>query len=174
MRRDSPLAMPEFFAPLPLLAVGLMVLNDWVLKPRLHNALTGKLSDVAVCFFLPLFISALLGFLWRRQPRARILVGAAVAGLFYVAQETWKGFEEAFLAALRVVGAPLGLEHFALWSDASDSMGAPHAPPGRCLRVPPRGPGEPSTRAVVAVVSRAAGPFSPVRSNRRCPPYRRR
>ena len=120
MRREPPLAMPEFLAPLPLLAVGLMVLNDRVLKPRLHNALTGKLSDVAVCFFLPLFISALLGFLWKRQPRARILVGAAIAGLFYAAQETWKGFEEAFLAVLRVVGKPLGLEHFALWSDASD------------------------------------------------------
>ena len=120
MRKGPPLAMPEFFAPLPLLAVGLMVLNDRVLKPRLHNALSGKLSDVAVCFFLPLFVSALLGFVWKRHPRARIVVGAAIAGLFYVAQETWKGFEQAFLAVLRVVGAPLGLEHFALWSDASD------------------------------------------------------
>ena len=112
--------MTEFFAPLPLLAVGLMVVNDRVLKPRLHNALTGKLSDLAVCFFLPLFVSALLGFLWKRHPRARIVVGAAVAGSFYVAQEIWKGFEEAFLATLDVVGAPLGLQHFALWSDASD------------------------------------------------------
>ena len=120
MRKGPPLAMPEFFAPLPLLAVGLMVLNDRVLKPRLHNALSGKLSDIAVCFFLPLFVSALLGFVWKRHPRARIVVGAAIAGLFYVAQETWKGFEQAFLAVLRVVGAPLGLEHFALWSDASD------------------------------------------------------
>ena len=65
--------MTEFFAPLPLLAVGLMVVNDRVLKPRLHNALTGKLSDLAVCFFLPLFVSALLGFLLKRHPRARIV-----------------------------------------------------------------------------------------------------
>ena len=120
LRKGSPLAMTEFFAPLPLLAVGLMVLNDRVLKPRLHNALTGKLSDVAGCFFLPLFISALLGFLWKRHPRARVVVGAAIAGLFYTAQEIWKGFEDGLLAVLRLVGRPLGIEHFALTSDATD------------------------------------------------------
>jgi hypothetical protein len=120
MRRGSSLAMPEFLAPLPLLAVGLMVVNDRVLKPRWHNAITGKLSDIAVCFFLPLFVSALLGLPWKRHPRARIVAGAVIAGSFYVAQEIWKGFEQAFLAVLRVVGAPLGLEHFALWSDVTD------------------------------------------------------
>jgi hypothetical protein len=112
--------MPEFFAPAPLLAVGLMVVNDRFLKPRYHNAITGKLSDLAICFFLPLFTSALLGIVWPGRGRTRVLVGAGVAALVFVAQETWPAFQAAFLGALRVVGAPLGLGHFALTSDMSD------------------------------------------------------
>ena len=75
--------MTEFFAPLPLLAVALMVVNDRVLKPRIGNAITGKLSDIAICFFLPLFTSALLGFVWRKHPRGRVLAGAGIASLVF-------------------------------------------------------------------------------------------
>ena len=32
----------EFFAPLPLVALALLVTNDVWLKARFHNALTGK------------------------------------------------------------------------------------------------------------------------------------
>jgi hypothetical protein len=50
---------PEFFSACPLLAVALLGVNDAVLKLAFHNAITGKLSDFAGCFFLPLFTSAL-------------------------------------------------------------------------------------------------------------------
>ena len=112
--------MTEFFAPLPLLAVVAMVVNDRFLKPWLHNALTGKVSDVAICFFLPLFTSALLGILWRSHPRARVLAGAGIAAFVFVGQEIWTSFQALFLAALRAVGGPLGLRHFVLTSDPSD------------------------------------------------------
>lgn len=112
--------MPEFFAPLPLAAVALMVLNDRVLKPRFHNAITGKLSDVAICFFLPLFCSALLGLAWRRHARSRLAVGATLAAFVFTAQELWLVFQRGFLALLRWIGEPLGLASFALTSDASD------------------------------------------------------
>lgn len=112
--------MTEFFAPLPVAGVALMVLNDRLLKPAFHNAVTGKLSDIAVCFFLPLFTSALLGMVWRRQPRVRVLLGAGITAFVYTAQEIWPAFEKIFLAGLRVVGAPLGLHHFVLTSDGSD------------------------------------------------------
>jgi hypothetical protein len=112
--------MPEFIAPAPLLAVGLMVANDRFLKPRFHNALTGKLSDLAICFFLPLFVSALLGIVWPGRRVTRVLAGAGAAAFVFVAQETWPAFQAPFLGALRVVGAPLGLGHFALTSDMSD------------------------------------------------------
>jgi hypothetical protein len=112
--------MPEFIAPAPLLAVALLVANDRVFKPRFHNWVTGKLSDVAICFFLPLFTSALLGIFWPKRARARVLIGAGVAGLVFAAQETWPAFERVLLSALRVVGAPLGLRGFVLTSDITD------------------------------------------------------
>jgi phosphotransferase system glucose/maltose/N-acetylglucosamine-specific IIC component len=112
--------MPEFFAPLPLGAVLLMVINDRVLKAWFHNAVTGKLSDLAICFFLPLFCSALLGIAWPRRPRIRLIFGALLAAAVFTAQEIWTGFQTAFLALLRRVGSPLGLQHFGLTTDWSD------------------------------------------------------
>lgn len=114
--------MTEFFAPLPLLAVALMVVNDRVLKPRIGNAITGKLSDIAICFFLPLFTSALLGFVWRKHPRGRVLAGAGIASLVFVGQEIWPRFQEVFLATMRFVGTPLGLHGFVLTSDTTDLL----------------------------------------------------
>ena len=40
-----------------LLAVGILLLNDFVLKETFHNTITGKLSDVAGLFAFPYFIS---------------------------------------------------------------------------------------------------------------------
>ena len=112
--------MTEFFAPLPLGAVLLMVINDRVLKSRFHNAVTGKLSDLAICFFLPLFCSALFGIVWPSHPRARLILGALLAAFVFTAQEIWTGFQVNFLALLRRVGDPLGLGHFELTTDWSD------------------------------------------------------
>jgi hypothetical protein len=112
--------MREFFAPPPLLAVALMVVNDRWLKARFHNGLTGKLSDVAICFFLPLFLSALLGLGWTRHPRARIVVGAVGAAGVFVGQELWPAFQAGLLAGLSAVGRPLGIERFQLTSDPTD------------------------------------------------------
>ena len=51
---------PEFFGVLPLMAVGLFALNNFVLKRAWPGLVTGKLSDLLICFFLPLFVSALM------------------------------------------------------------------------------------------------------------------
>ena len=112
--------MPEFFAPLPLGAVVLMVVNDRVLKARFHNAVTGKLSDLAICFFLPLFCSALLGIVWQSHSRLRLVLGASLAAFVFTAREIWIGFQVPFLALLRKLGGPLGLGHFTLTMDWSD------------------------------------------------------
>jgi len=42
----------EFFAPLPLVALALMVVNDVWLKPAFHSALTGKLSPMLFRLFM--------------------------------------------------------------------------------------------------------------------------
>src|SRR5690349_17196033 len=57
-----------------LVALAVLVVNDWVLKPAFHNAVTGKLSDVAGVAALGLFARALAP----RRPVAAA-VGAGVA-----------------------------------------------------------------------------------------------
>jgi hypothetical protein len=115
-------SLREFFAPWPLVAVALMVVNDRWLKGMFHNGVTGKLSDVAICFFLPLFSSALLSLVWQRHPRARIFVGAVVASAVFVGQESWPAFQAGLLAMLDVVGRPLGIARFQLTADPTDLL----------------------------------------------------
>jgi hypothetical protein len=47
--------------PVTLLAVAVLVINDWVLKPRWQGLVTGKLSDIAGLIFAPVVLSAAIG-----------------------------------------------------------------------------------------------------------------
>lgn len=52
----------EALHPVTLAAVVLLLLNDWVLKPRFRGSfVTGKLSDVAGLVFAPVVLSAAIG-----------------------------------------------------------------------------------------------------------------
>lgn len=101
--------MPEFFAPAPLAAVALMALNDHVLKARFHNDATGKLSDVAVCFFLPLLVSGVLGLVMPARRGWRLAIGAATTAVVFVAIELSDGFGAAYVHVTKILGAPLGI-----------------------------------------------------------------
>jgi hypothetical protein len=79
---------PEFFGALPLMAVGLFALNNGVLKQAWPGWVTGKLSDILVCFFLPLFISAILERLSRLAPVARVAIGIAITAAVFTALKT--------------------------------------------------------------------------------------
>ena len=74
---------PEFFAWPPLAAVLLFTLNNFWLKSCSPGVLSGKLSDFAACFFLPLFISALLARATPLRLAVRVAVGAAVTALLF-------------------------------------------------------------------------------------------
>src|SRR5690349_14518972 len=53
------LPINELLAPLPLVALALLGINDWVLKPSsAPEWLTGKLSDFAGLFVFPLVATA--------------------------------------------------------------------------------------------------------------------
>jgi hypothetical protein len=113
----------EFFAPLPLAAVTLMVINDVWLKPVLHSELTGKLSDVAVCFFMPLFVSEILGIVFGIPPRARLLAGALFTALLYAGLEVVPPFTRLVLRALALIGPHIGIARpFRMTSDWSDLL----------------------------------------------------
>jgi hypothetical protein len=79
--------MPEFFAPLPLAAVALLAVNDHLLKRICPGWVTGKLSDVALCFFLPLFVSAVLGIVSVDHVRWRLGIGCVLTALVFAALE---------------------------------------------------------------------------------------
>jgi len=90
-RAASPLSgarAPEFFAWPPLLAVTLFTFNNFWLKGRAPGVLSGKLSDFAACFFLPLFLSALLARVTPLAARTRAVVGATVTVVVFTLVKT--------------------------------------------------------------------------------------
>src|SRR4051812_25133379 len=79
---------PEFFSALPLAAVALFALNNGVLKRAWPGMITGKLSDVTICFFLPLFVSALLERGSRLAVATRVATGIVLTATIFIAVKT--------------------------------------------------------------------------------------
>ncbi|MBM4377830.1 MAG: hypothetical protein FJ086_00760 [Deltaproteobacteria bacterium] len=116
---------PEFHAPLTLAALVLLMVNDHLLKPALHNAVTGKLSVLAGCFLLPLFASAVLAETRGGPVERRVRVGAwATLGLF-VPIKLSAGAAGAVARALEVASVPLGLGHQHITADPTDPLALP-------------------------------------------------
>jgi hypothetical protein len=105
-------------AAAPLGAVWLLLANDHAFKRLYHNAVTGKLSDVAICFFLPLLLSAALGLLTDWPGRRRLAVGAVVATLVFTLLELSDTFGALFARAT----AALGLGGGTLTRDPTDLL----------------------------------------------------
>jgi hypothetical protein len=113
----------EFFAPLPLGAVGLMIVNDRWLKPWLHSELTGKLSDIAICFFLPLFLSELLGLAFGLSARVRLWIGAVTATVLFASLEVVDPVARLAVRVLGAIGPGVGIARpFRMTSDWTDLL----------------------------------------------------
>jgi hypothetical protein len=97
-------ALAELGAAPPLGAVCLLVANDHGLKRLFHNALTGKLSDVAICFLLPLLVSAALGLVSDWSGRRRLAAGGVVATLVFTLLELSDAAGSLFGSGLGVLG----------------------------------------------------------------------
>lgn len=65
--------------PVTLLAVALLVVNDWVLKPRYHGVVTGKLSDIAGLAFAPVILSSAIGLVLHAASRLGARVDPALS-----------------------------------------------------------------------------------------------
>jgi hypothetical protein len=81
MAATMPRAVPGsiLLAPVPLAAVVVLVLNDLVWKYRYGNFLTGKLSDVAGLYLLPLvLLSVAMLVAWGRRNEKAVLRWAAL------------------------------------------------------------------------------------------------
>ena len=119
--RDRPPRSGEFFAPVPLLALILLVVNDVWLKPTFHSAVTGKLSDIAVCFVMPLFLSELLGICFGAAPRVRLALGGLLTGALFAALEVVPPVTRFALNLLGLLGPQVGIMRpFRMTSDWTD------------------------------------------------------
>ncbi len=97
-------------APLPIGALVVLVVNDRVLKAAFGNTATGKLSDIAGVFLLPLvFVSILEVARWaiRRRPWScsprELVVAIAVTGVGFGATKLFGPIAEAYGTAIGVV-----------------------------------------------------------------------
>jgi hypothetical protein len=88
--------------PLALLGIGVLLLNDHVLKAAMPGVITGKLSDFAGLLFFPLLLQALfewtlLGIGAWRGPSLRVLACCALAtGVCFTAIETCQSADELY------------------------------------------------------------------------------
>jgi len=99
----------ELLAPIPLAAIALFGLNNFVLKRMFGGFITGKLSDVLACFFLPLFVSSTIGFFARRSPvRARVAIGCVVSATAFAAVKVSPAISHSLDRAIAFVASPIG------------------------------------------------------------------
>jgi hypothetical protein len=116
---------PEFFSLAPLLAVALLTVNDHYFKGAFHNTLTGKLSDFAGCFFLPLYVSAMLAFVTRWSLERRLWVGALTTLAIFIPVSVSRPAADFVCRMVEWVAIPLGIGAQRIASDPTDLIAVP-------------------------------------------------
>ena len=112
-------ALGEISALLPLAMIALLIANDHFLKFVFHNSVTGKLSDVAICFVTPLLVSALLGLISGGNVLWRLWIGAAVTAVVFSALEMSDLAGSWFIRAVAIL---FGAKHTVLTRDPTDLL----------------------------------------------------
>ena len=123
-RAEAPaLPVGEALHPVTLAAIALLVVNDWVLKPRFGPSfVTGKLSDLAGLVFAPVVLSAAIGLALvplRRWidpslSRRRLLACVIATGVGFAAVKLDPGFAAIVAHAIGFV------RHAAFYPDLTD------------------------------------------------------
>jgi len=111
-RAESPaLPIGEALHPVALAAVVLLVVNDWLLKPHWHDAVTGRLSGVAGLVFAPVVLSAVVGLALHASARlgarvdpslsrARLVACVVATGAGFAAVKLWPAAGDALARAI--------------------------------------------------------------------------
>lgn len=100
-------------------AIGLLLLNDHVLKDLWPGWVTGKLSDFAGLVFFPLLLAVMVGLVVRRQAWA-IRLSLLISGVWFCAIKTM-----AWAAAATESAAELFIEHSEIIVDPTDLLALP-------------------------------------------------
>ncbi len=129
---DSAIPADFLAHPSPILAGGLVIFNDLYLKRTHPGFWSGKLSDIGICFLLPLILVALVewsGWLWSRclrrdwHPSApnHHTVACLIAALYFSAlqiSDVWAAwhifFVQTFMPRIRAGVTPDPTDLFAL------------------------------------------------------------
>ena len=126
------LPLGEALHPAALAAVALLVVNDWLLKPRFGPSLdTGKLSDLAGLVFAPVVLSAAIGLVLhaaarlgaRVDPslsRRRLAACTLATGAVFAAVKLDAGAARALAEVISRLGRPA-----AIYLDRSDLLCLP-------------------------------------------------
>ena len=109
--------------PLVFAAVVVLVVNDWVLKPRFHDWVTGKLSDVAGLLFAPVVLSAMIGLVLRALGRPGYLTPRRRAACCIAPAAGFAGAK--LLAPVRETFAALIGHHAEFYPDWTDLFTLP-------------------------------------------------
>ncbi|MGE0868851.1 MAG: hypothetical protein AB7P03_09820 [Kofleriaceae bacterium] len=116
--RGGGLPIGEAVHPVTLAAVLVLLVNDWVLKPRFGpSPVTGKLSDIAGLIATPVLLSALIGLVLLLANKLGVRVAAplttrrlaccvAATGLAFTAVKLSEHAATWFVRAVEVLGRP--------------------------------------------------------------------
>jgi hypothetical protein len=118
-------AIPELVSAPPLLATAVLALNDHLLKRRCPGVVTGKLSDLAGAFVMPLFVSAALAFVTRWSLRPRLAVGVAVTVGLLCAVKLSPWAARLVTTGLDALWLPLTGAHGGIVPDRTDLVALP-------------------------------------------------
>jgi hypothetical protein len=113
--------------PVTLIALIVLVVNDWILKPRLGpSALTGKLSDLAGLIAAPVVLTAAIGLVLRLARRKdpflthrRLVLSIAATGAGFAAVKLSERAAEWFTRVLSLV------RHAEVYLDRTDLLCLP-------------------------------------------------
>ena len=113
--------------PLAMLALATLVVNDRWLKPNLRNALTGKLSDLALCCLLPLFFAEIASLCALHADQRRLLnLAACAAAVIFTVLELSVTAARWACSGLALLGPWLGIHGpFVMTRDATDLLALP-------------------------------------------------
>jgi hypothetical protein len=116
---------PEFLAWAPLAAVALFTFNNFWLKGRAPVVLAGKLSDFAACFFLPLFVAALLAHVTCWSRARRVALGAVTTALVFTLVKTSAAASSVLDGFCAALGSLVALRSPANRVDPTDLLALP-------------------------------------------------
>ncbi len=95
--------------PVSLFALGLLIVNDHVLKQSISNSVTGKLSDFAGLVFFPILLSTMLTLKPRRPSNRVVVLSIVTVGVLFASINTIPAMEYAYEQTLGMLQTPFRL-----------------------------------------------------------------